>query len=82
MNSPATYFKVENNARDVTNDASGSILADIEGDSITLNTSSTQRFKNKRKEMDENCVPGLIDNKRRHLEKRLLQSQRDEISLT
>ena len=32
--------------------------------------------------MDENCVPGLIDNKRRHLEKRLLQSQRDEISLT
>ena len=48
MNSPATYFKVENNVRDATNDASGSILADIEGDSITPNTSSTPRFKKER----------------------------------
>ena len=48
MNSPATYFKVENNVRDATNDASGSILADIEGDSITPKTSSTPRFKKER----------------------------------
>ena len=79
MNSPAIYLEVENNSvSDVTNDFRGSILADVEGDSSTSNTSSTPRFNNKRKGDDENCVPSLIDNKRRHLEKRLSQSQKDE----
>ena len=70
MNSSAIYLEVENNSvSDVTNDVSGSILADVEGDSSTSNTSSTPKFNNKRKGDDENCVPSLIDNKRRHLEK-------------
>ena len=56
-------------------------MADVEGDSSTPNTSSTPKFNNNRKADDENCVPRLIDNKRRHLEKRLSQSQRDEILL-
>ena len=82
MNSPAIYLEVENNSvSDVTNDFRGSILADVEGDSSTSNTSSTPRFNNKRKGDDENCVPSLIDNKRRHLEKRLSQSQKDETFL-
>ena len=62
INSPATCLEVENNS--VTNDASGSILADVEGDS------STPKFNNKREGDDENCVLRLIDNKRQHLEKR------------
>ena len=56
-------------------------MADVEGDLSTPNTSSTPKFNNKRKGDDENCVPRLIDNKRRHFEKRLSQSQRDEILL-
>ena len=75
-------MEVENNCvGDDTNDVSGSILADVEGNSSTSNTSSTPRFNNKRKGDDENCVPRLIDSKRRHLEKRLSHSQRDEILL-
>ena len=75
-------MEVENSSvSDVTNDVSGSILADVEGNSSTSNTSSTPRFNNKRKGDDENCVPRLIDSKRRHLEKKLSQSQRDEILL-
>ena len=82
IHSPATYLEVENNSVSyVTNGASGSILVDIEGDSSTPNTSSTPKFNNKGKGHDENCVPRLIDNKRWHLEKRLSQSQRDEILL-
>ena len=70
INSPATYLEVENNSvSDVTNDASGSILAYVEGDSSTPNTSSTPIFNNKRKGDYTNCVPRLIDNERRHLEK-------------
>ena len=58
MNSPAIYLEVENNSvSDVTNDFRGSILADVEGDSSTSNTSSTLRFNNERKGDDENCVP-------------------------
>ena len=73
-------MEVENNiVSNVTNDATGSIFADVEGDSSTPNTSSTPTFNNKRKGDDINCVPRLTDNKRRHLEKRLSQSQRDEI---
>ena len=42
INSPAKYLEAENNSvSDVTNDASGSILADVAGDSSTPNTSST-----------------------------------------
>ena len=82
INSLAIYLEVENDSvSDVTNDVSGSILTDIEGDSSTSNTSSRPRFKNKRKGDDENCVPRLMDDKRRHLEKVLSQSQRDEILL-
>ena len=56
INSPATYLEAENNSvSDVTNDATSSILADLEGDSQTPNTSSTPKFNNKRKEDDENC---------------------------
>ena len=47
INSPATYLEVQNNsASDVTNDASGSILADAEGDSSTPNISFTPKFNN------------------------------------
>ena len=82
INSPAGYLEIENNSvSDITNDASGSILADVEGNSSTPNTSSTPIFNSKRKRDDENYVPRLINNKRRHLEKRLSQSQRDEILL-
>ena len=82
INSPAIYLEVENNCvGDDTNDVSGSILADVERNSSTSNTSYTPRFNNKRKGDDENCVPRLIDSKRRHLEKKLSQSQRDEILL-
>ena len=82
INSPATHLEVENNSvSDVANDASGSILADVEGNSSTPNTSSTPKFNNIRKGDYENCVPRLIDKKCRHLEKRLPQPQRDEILL-
>ena len=82
INSPAIYLEVENNCvGDDTNDVSGSILADVERNSSTSNTSYTPRFNNKRKGDDENCVPRLKDNKRRHLGKRLSQSQRDKILL-
>ena len=70
MNSPAIYLEVENNRiGDVTNDASGSILADVDGDSSTPNISSTTKFDNKRKGDHENCVSRLIGKKRRHFEK-------------
>lgn len=43
---------------------------------------SSTPCNNKRKlNNDENCVPKLIDDKRKHLEKRLCQSKRDEILL-
>ena len=48
MNSPATYFKVQNNARDVTNDASGSILADIEGEHPILHLRKDLKIKGKK----------------------------------
>ena len=74
-NSLPIHLEVENNSVSyVINDASSSILADAEGDSSTPNTSSIPKFNNKRKGDDGNCVPGLVDNKRRHLEKRLSQS--------
>ena len=51
INSPATYLEVENNSvGNVTNDASGSILDDVEGNSSTPNTSSTPKFNNKRRD--------------------------------
>ena len=56
-------------------------MGDVEGNSSTPNTSSTPKFNNKRKRDDENSVPRLVVNKNRHLEKRLSQSQRDEILL-
>ena len=60
INSPAIYLEVENDSvSDVTNDVSGSILADVEGGSSTSNTLSTPRFNNKRKGDDENCVHRL-----------------------
>ena len=81
INSPAIYLEKKNNTvSDVTNDASGSILADVEGDSPTPNISSTPKFSNKKKGDDENFVPRLIDNKGRHLEKRLSRSKSDEMS--
>ena len=81
ISSPAIYLEVENNNVSDANDVSGSILTDVDGDASTSNTSSRPRFKNKRKGDDENCVPRLIDNKCGHLERRLSQSQRDEILL-
>ena len=64
INSPVTHLEVEDNSfSDVTNDASGSILADVEGNSSTPNTLSTPKFTNKRKGDDENCVCGLISKK-------------------
>ena len=75
-------MEIENNSVNVVrNDASGSILGDVEGNSSTPNTSSTPKFNNKRKRDDENSVPRIIVNKNRHLKKRLPQSQRDEILL-
>ena len=59
----SNILEVKNNSiSDVTNDASGSILADAEGDSSTSNTSSTPKFNNKRKWDDEHWIPRLIDN--------------------
>ena len=56
INSPATYLEAENDSvSDVTNDATGSTLTDLEGDSQTSNASSTPKFNNKRKGDDENC---------------------------
>ena len=82
IDSPGIYLEVENDSVcDVTNDGSGSILADVESDSSALNIQSTRKFNNERKGDDENCFPRLIDNKYRHLEKILSHSQRDEILL-
>ena len=79
---PGIYLEVENDSVcDVTNDGSGSILADVESDSSAPNIQSTRKFNNERKGDDENCFPRLIDNKYRHLEKILSHSQRDEILL-
>ena len=82
-NSPAADLEGEiNSFRDVTNDSisSGGILVDDEENSSIPNNSSTHKVSSKRKH-DETCVPRLIDNKRRHLEKRVSQSQRDDIFL-
>ena len=82
IDSPGIYLEVENDSVcDVTNDGSGSILADVESDSSAPNIQSTRKFNNERKGDDENCFPRLIDNKYRHLEKILSHSQRDEILL-
>ena len=82
IDSPGIYLEVENDSVcDVTNDGSGSILADVESDSSAPNIQSTRKFNNERKGDDENCFRRLIDNKYRHLEKILSHSQRDEILL-
>ena len=71
----SNILEVKNNSiSDVTNDASGSILADAEGDSSTSNTSSTPKFNNKRKWDDEHWVPRLIDNN--NASKKLSQPQK------
>ena len=81
ISSPAAYLEIENNSvSDLTNDASCSILTDVDSNLSKPNTSSTPEF-NKRKGEDGNCVPRLKDSKHRHLEKRLSKSQRDEILL-